>query len=228
MKKFLALLVFLGAALQLWAQPRINMARAAEAQSKIQRLVEEHPEPLVSRDLLGWVKTGKVKFAINRILPEMSSSLEATRNGPQIYLWCNQDYLLEVPPVSRPADKQALLRLVIYHEAKHISDHIQGNYKLRPLFPKKGEVPPDLAQRMWDMEWSAVSAEWELAKKWDVRYLVPVIAEATRNVDNPRSFLEGFYRLQMAGTGVLLDPSLGPQYRAIYEREKAKISSMYR
>ena len=228
MKKILALLVFLGAMMQLWAQPGINMARAEEADIKISRLVQEHPEPLVSRDLLAWLKTGKVVFAMNRIIPEMASSQEMTPKGPQVMLWYNQDYVLDTPEVSRASDKLALLRLALFHEATHLDDHFKGKLKLLPLVIPRNKVPANIAQITWDFEWNAVSAEWELAKQWNVRYLIPEIALATRQVDNPRTFLEGFYNLQMNGMGAHYDPSLKPQFRAIYEREKAKISILYK
>lgn len=200
----------------------VTKEQAGQAIQKIQQEVLSHPEPLVREKLFEWITTSRVLFAANNLLPEMSSSLEQIKGKAQVLLWYNINFLLEVPGISSE-DKQTYLQLVLYHESVHIDDHFSGKLPLIPLL-SEGTVPEEkTAQKMWDMEWSAVSKEWELAKKLGKPKLVPVIYEATKNGETPRTFLEGFYRLQMTGNAVALNSKLSAGITLRYQEELAKL-----
>ncbi len=192
---------------------------------KVQQLILSHPEPLVSQKLLGWLTDGSVKFAANNVLPEMSASLEQINGSGQVLLFYNITFLLEVPDLFDSADKQSYLLLVIYHEAVHIDDHFSGRLPLGPLIPVKPISPEDMAKNIWDREWSAVAKEWEFAKKLQKPYLVPMIHNTTKNNENPRTFLEGFYGLQISGNAVALNPALLDGFTLRYRQEVAKLST---
>jgi hypothetical protein len=204
------------------AQRQAMPPEIAQAEVKISRLVDSHPEPLVHKKLLGWLKSGRVQFAANNVLPEMSASLEQINGKGQVLLWYNYNFLLQVPQVP-PADKDDYLRLVLYHEAVHIDDHFAGRLPLGPIRPIGPMSFSQLAQATWDKEWSAVSKEWALAKKIQKPYLVPMIYNATRKGENRKSFLEGFYQLQMTGNAVALNHALGAEFTARYKKELAKL-----
>ena len=199
-------------------------ARQKSAISKIQKLVLNHPEPLVREKLLELIKSGKVLFAANNVLPEMSSSCEQNNGKDQVLLWYNIDFLLDVPEIKISTDKEDYLTLCLYHEAVHIDDHFSGKYVLLPLISDK-ELKEPAAKSLWNMEWSAVTKEWELAKKMKKPYLVPVIYNATKEGESRKTFLQGFYQLQMTGNASALNPTLRAGFRSRYEAELAKLPS---
>lgn len=229
MKAFVAriavlVLVVLGCSLVVSAQG-ITPQEVDAARIKIVRAIMTHPEPLVREKLMNWIATERVQFAANKILPEMSSSLEKNDYGKRIVLlWYNVDYVLKMPDVNNPPDKELLLWLVLYHEAVHIDDHFSGRILLEPLISVGPVSDEYITRKMWDAEWSAVNKEWVLAKKMGKPYLVPMIAMAVRNGESPRSFLDGFYQLQMAGGPLKLNPGLAKFFTARYKQELAKLS----
>ncbi len=196
-----------------------------KAYEKIKKLIISHPDPLVNTRLLDLIKTGKVLFAANDFLPEMSSSLEQNGGKEQVFLWYNFRFILDVAEITNPADKNDYLLLALYHEAVHIDDHFNGKYKLIPLISNKVESEELTAQKIWDMEWSAVSKEWGFAKKIKKPYLVPVIYEATRKGETPETFLYGFYQLQTTGNAVQLNKDLLKGFSTRYSLEKGKLVS---
>lgn len=202
----------------------VTPQQAEQAMTKIRPAILSHPEPLVREKLLEWLQTSSVLFAANNILPEMSSSLEQIKGKGQVLLWYNTTFVLQVPDVN-PVDKQAYLWLVLYHEAVHIDDHFSGRMPLGPLIAVGPVSEEWIARDMWEKEWSAVSKEWVLAKKLQKPYLVPEIALATLKGENPRTFLEGFYRLQMAGNAVAANPALAAGFTSRYRQELAKLST---
>jgi YD repeat-containing protein len=206
------------------SSPIIMQQEANQAMLVIKQAVLKHPEPLVREKLFGWIDTRKVLFAANNILPEMSSSLEQVKGKDQVLLWYNITFILTVPNVNE-ADKQAYLQLALYHEAVHIDDHFSGRLSLGPLVPEKPMSPENMAQNIWDREWSAITKEWALAKKMKKPYLVPVIDTATslRNVENSRTFLEGFYKLQLQGNATALNPALTAGFTKRYKQELVKL-----
>ncbi len=201
----------------------VTKEQAEQAIQKIQQEVLNHPEPLVREKLLDWIKTGKVLFAANNLLPETAVSVEQNKGKDQVLLWYNITFLLEVPNVVTPVDKQAYLWLALYHESVHIDDHFSGRFSLMPLLSDVTVSEEKTAQRIWDMEWSAVSKEWELAKRLKKPELVPVIYEATKNGETPQTFLQGFYQLRMTGNAVALNSKLSAGITSRYHEELAKL-----
>lgn len=194
------------------------------AMAKIQPAILNHPEPLVREKLLGWLKTERVLFAANNILPEMSSSEEQGGGKKQVLLWYNTVFASQVPNVVTQEDKQAYLSLVLYHEAVHIDDHFSGRLPLGSLSPVGPVSPLGMAQDIWDREWSAVTKEWAFAKKLGKPYLVPVIYDTTKNGETARTFLDGFYLLQMSGNAAALNPLLTIGFTERHKKETAKLS----
>lgn len=190
---------------------------------KVQKLVSEHSEQLVNTRLLDLIKSGQVLFAANNALPEMGSSLEEKNGKTQVLLWYNFDFVMNVPDIENPADKDDYLRLAMYHEAVHIDNHFTGKYSLMPLISTNSKSEYQISQKIWDMEWSAVTKEWEFAKKIKKPYLVPVIYSATKNGENPKTFLEGFYQLQVTGNATALNKSLIDGFTERYIMEKRKL-----
>ncbi len=194
-----------------------------QAMSKLREAVLSHPGPLVREKLLSRFVSGEVLFVANEALPEMSTSQEDYKGRKQVLLWYNIDFLLKVPNVFNLEDKQAYLWLVLYHEAVHIDDHFSGTMLLGPLFPTAPVSKEQMANDTWDKEWSAVTKEWELAKKLGKPYLVPFIYGATKGHENPLTFLTGFYLLQMSGGAIAFNPALGTGFTARYKEELEKL-----
>jgi hypothetical protein len=224
MKYLLAFLLLFNGALS--AQP-VTQELADAAIKKLSSILDTHPDPLVSVDLKKWAQEGKVAFAQNNLYPALSSSAERTVKGEQILLWYDPFYILDPPFTNDPAEKLAYLQLEVYHEAVYISEHIHGRYKLQAMKERSTGPPLFEAEKMWKIEWTVMQGKWQLAKKLGVPHLLPSIYAATRANDTPRSFLEGFYRLRMENEA-RVEPALGPYFTAIYEREKAKISFVFK
>jgi len=192
---------------------------------KLRQAIQSHPESLVREKLWGWLGSEKVLFAANNILPEMSASLEEYKGRKQVLLWYNVDFLLQVPQVASSEDKQVYLWLVLYHEAIHIDDHFSGRMPLGPILPTAPTSITNIAEDIWNREWSAVTKEWILAKKLRKPYLVPMIYATTKNGETPKTFLRGFYQLQMSGNAVLMNPRLSAGFTLCYKQELAKLST---
>lgn len=200
----------------------VTPQQAKDAVNKIQQLAISHPEPLVREKLFGWIDHG-VLFAANNLFPEMNSSVEKKEGKDQVLLWYSIPFILDVPNVANPDDKQAYLQLCVYHEAVHIDDHMSGRLPLPSLVSGKPLPSDEMAQNVWDREWSAVTKEWALAKKLKKTHLVPVIYAATKNGETSRTFLDGFYKLQMQGDAVALNPSLASGFTKCYKKELEKL-----
>ena len=143
----------------------------------------------------------------------MSSSLETIQGTNHVFLWYNFDFVLDVPDVHDKADKDDYLKLALYHEAVHISDHMSGTFSLMPLISTNSPtLETSIARTIWNMEWSAVTKEWALAQKIHKPYLVPCIYEATKNRNTPENFLEGFYTLQRTGNAAMVNRDLIPVF----------------
>ena len=190
---------------------------------RLKSFVLSHPEPLVRERLYTWVDNGTVKFAPSVQLPEMVTSVEIMNGKKQILIWYNLDFLFRVPDIPTQADKDWYLRLVLYHEAVHIDEHLSGRHVISSIVVTGPVSNEFLANEIWDTEWPAVSKEWVFAKKMGIRHLVPMIAMATLNGDNPRNFLQGFYELQMSGNAIKANPKIGPGLTARYKLELAKL-----
>jgi len=224
MKSTFALLLIVGYVL---GAQDITPPLAKAAEKKISDIMLTHPDPLVSRDLANWVREGRVVFALNNLFPGLSSSAERTPKGEQIRLWYDPFLILNPMFTNEPAEKLPYLQLELYHEAVYISEHIHGRYKLQAMNDRSRGEPEAEAEKLWKIEWTVMQGKWALAKKLKVPHLLPAIYQATRVSDNPRSFLEGFYNLRMQNEA-RVNPALGPYFTAIYAREKAKISAVYK
>ncbi|MEQ1500435.1 MAG: hypothetical protein ABL917_03645 [Parcubacteria group bacterium] len=230
MKKVLAVLVlgFLGLSFPRGVSAQIvdtpqSRALTGPSVMRLKSLVLAHPEPLVREKLYKWVDNGTVKFAPSVQLQEMVTSVEVMNGKKQILIWYNLDFLFRVPDITNQADKESYLRLVLYHEAVHVEEHLNGRHVISSLVATGPVSNEYMANYIWDTEWPAVSKEWVFAKKMRIPHLVPMIAVATLRGDNPRNFLQGFYELQMSGNAIKANPKIGPGLTARYKLELAKL-----
>ena len=225
MRYVLALLLVLSQVQASSAQGVSPQQVLTEALPKLQGAILSHPEALVREQLYAWLGDGRVKFATNNILPEMSVSLEKMGGKDQVLLWYNLGFVLQGIPEVAPVDRDDYLKLVLFHGVAQIQEHFNGKTRLIPVVPVGPVSEDSIAQTIWDLEWIGVTKEWELAKKLKKPYLVPVIAAATRNGETPRSFLNGFYLLQMGSHSVEFNRGLMAGFTARYKKELAKLAA---
>lgn len=166
-------------------------------QETIEGVMVNHPEQWV-RDLLDplgdRLRIGTVKFQPSDSIYDMEVSYEPDGGKNQILLWYREGWVEAVPEADSLGDKQDLLALKLYHQLQHVEDHSAGRIKLRPLVPM-GQVGTEYAQYMWDKEWSAVGAEWALAKRMEKGRLFKEIWKYNNPTENPRNFLTAFFEL---------------------------------
>ncbi len=226
MRVWLALLLVLSSVCAVSAQQKMSPSEAREvtlAVQKIQQVIKVHPEPLVREKLWAWIGQERVLFAGNNLVGEVSVSLEKDASKSVVLLWYNFNFVLHGLPQVAAADKADYLNLAIYNEAVQIEEYFAGRATLTPMIPSGPISEANLANVIWDREWTAVSKEWELAKKINKPYLVPLIYAATRKGETPRAFLDGFYLLQMDSHAI--SPTIAAEYTKRYKQEIAKLAA---
>lgn len=228
MKALVLFLVFI-VALPALAQPTRESAQTLEIVQGIKKMMEiatHHPEPLVREKLGAWVDGGTVQLGANNAMSDMSVSRDVYNGRVLIMIFYNPVNFIRLPGTSlNEADKDRLRQLMLYHQAVKVDEHMSGRLAIPPgmMLNPPPKVLEAFNRWLWEAEWIAVEKDWALVKKWGKTYLMPEMEGATRNGESPRSFLEGFYAIQLKREEYRLSPANFTTITARYKAELAKL-----
>lgn len=235
--RFLKAIAFFGLVGSLCAGSGFSQARgrtqrpqglALEADRLLRELVSHHPRVEISRELNGWVESGKIYISMqtDRMPDEMSVELVSGPAGVKPALVVNPGFLMRSTSFDLKRDIE-YKRAVIYHEYWHVKLHFTGEIPLRPSELLPGETVASRANHLWDVEYRAVWEEWKYVRDRGVPYLMPLIQESVNRYRGKEhlGFLEAFYRVISLGKTVS-DPAINrPFWEARYKKEKVKLLS---
>jgi hypothetical protein len=198
-----------------------------QAEVKFRELVRNHPEPSISKQLNEWLitRTVHLSFQTDHAPPEMAAVPVLVGDKYILVLAVNPQFMLGSTNFNK-TEATKYKQLVIYHEYTHLANHLSGK-AIMATGTFDQSTAAARAQNLWNSEWLATKAEWELAKRMNAKYLMPSISKSVQQHGEERGFFEAFYGLLMANA---MDVSKGtyllrPAWGKIYEREKAKLST---
>lgn len=197
-----------------------------QASIYLKNLVETHPDQNLRENFNKWLTTKSLFISFESdIMPnEMATELVRINSKLVPVLVVNPDFLARFSRFG-PNDR-VYKQLVLIHEYTHIADHIFGKIFLRTGKFLIGENIASRAENIWQGEWSAETAEWNLAKKLNQRHLMLTIDSNIRKYGEQKGFLVGFYKL-LAQAEHTKDKealvSMRKVWASIYQKEIAKL-----
>ncbi len=200
--------------------------REQQANSLFRELVMSHPEQAVSKQLFGWITNRVValSYQSDQLPPEMAAELVLIGGKYVPVIAINPEFMLRLGNFNRIEDKK-YKQLVLFHEFTHIANHFSG---IAPMATNTFDptTAAERARNTWHSEWLAVKAEWELAKKMNVRHLMSTVQQEIEKYGEQRGLLEAFYKMLTAsGSGISIKGShlLRPTWEKLYLQAKEEL-----
>lgn len=173
-------------------QPKVSVIPQTEltktevrAQMILKEIVQTHPSKEIREELDSLIQNGIILLCFRSNIPAREMYFDPTARA----LIINPEFLLSV--------EQDYLYLVLAHEWEHVKDFLKGNlvYFSR-VIPKDPGKREKLARSIWENEFRAIEAEWELAKQLRRSDLMPdiLIQEVEKNGEE-KGLKTGLFKL---------------------------------
>lgn len=215
---------------EFWAGGDMSSDEARIAVNGILRnLVATHPSPELRNELGQWIKSGEMALSVegNALPPEMAVTLFPIDGTLRPVLLMNFEWLRGMHDQNLQRDRWSR-ELVLHHEYIHVKDHFSGAVPLIPLQLPRTEVEAnrvEFARRLWEGEYRAVRAEWDLAKQLGATALMSDLEREITAHGDQQGFLDAFYarllsfvsRHQIDGTMFF------SEWESIYQQMKSSL-----